>query len=153
MRLVTDVIRAIRNVRSEFKVEPQKPLEAVVATGGAEEALVEEAEAIKSLARVDPLVTLENGAPPSGQAVTLVVGDATVYLPMGDVMDLAVERRRLETELAESHDDVARLEGLLGNERFISRAPDEVVERERQRLTTAQECSARIQELLGQLAG
>jgi valyl-tRNA synthetase len=72
---------------------------------------------------------------------------------MGDVMDIAVERQRLESELAESQDEVARLEALLGNERFISRAPDEVVERERQRLATAQERSARIQDLLGQLAG
>jgi valyl-tRNA synthetase len=153
MGLVTDVIRAIRNVRAEFKVEPRKPLEAVVATGGAGEAIAEEAEAIKSLARVDPLTTLESSVPPTRQTVTLVVGDATIYLPMGDVVDLEVEWQRLEAELGESRDEVARLEELLGNDRFSSRAPEEVVERERQRMATAQERSARIQELLGQLAG
>ncbi len=153
MRLVTDVIRAVRNVRAEFKVEPRKPLEAVVATGVSGDAIAEEAEAIRSLAQVDPLATLRGGAPPTGQTVTLVVGDATVYLPMGDVVDLAVERQRLGGELTESRDEVTRLEELLGNERFSSRAPEEVVERERQRLTTAQERSERIEELLGQLGG
>ena len=154
MGLVTDVIRAIRNVRAEFKVEPRKALEAVVAaTGSAGKAIAEEAESIKSLARVDPLTALESSVPASSQTVTLVVGDATVYLPMGDVVDLEVERQRLESELGESRDEVARLEELLGNERFSSRAPEEVVERERLRLATAQERSARIQELLGQLAG
>ena len=154
MGLVTDVIRAIRNVRAEFKVEPRKALEAVVAaTGSAGKAIAEEAESIKSLARVDPLTALESSVPASSQTVTLVVGDATVYLPMGDVVDLEVERQRLASELGESRDEVARLEELLGNERFSSRAPEEVVERERLRLATAQERSARIQELLGQLAG
>ena len=153
MGLVTDVIRAIRNVRAEFNIEPRKSLEAVVSTSGSGEAIAEEGEAIRSLARVDPLAMLEDGTPPTGQTVTLVVGDATVYLPMGDVVDLAAERQRLEGELAGSRDEVARLEGLLGNERFTDRAPGEVVERERQRLATARERSGRIQELLGQLGG
>ena len=153
MGLVTDVIRAIRNVRAEFNIESRKSLEAVVSTSGSGEAIAEEGEAIRSLARVDPLAMLEDGAPPTGQTVTLVVGDATVYLPMGDVVDLAAERKRLEGELAGSRDEVGRLEGLLGNERFTDRAPGEVVERERQRLATARERSGRIQELLGQLGG
>ena len=152
--LVTGIVRAIRNVRAEFKVDPRKPLEAVVAVRS-RDTIAEEAEAIKSLARVDPLLVLEDGTPhpSSHQAVTLVVGDATVYIPMGDVVDLASERRRLEGELASSQESTQGLERRLSDQQFLSKAPEDVVEKERQRLAATQERQGRIRELLAQLGG
>ncbi len=149
---VTSVVRAIRNVRAEFKVEPRQPLEALVAVPLAS-VVAEEAEVIRSLARVEPLRILTEGdtMSPSRQTLTLVVGKATVYLPMGDAVDLASERQRLQKELASTQAATDRLAQRLEDQQFLSKAPEEVVEKERERLASAQERLARIRELLGQL--
>jgi len=152
VELVTSIVRAIRNIRAEFKVEPRRPLEALVETIQARSTVADEAEVIKALARVEPLRILGDGAqrPPSHQTVTLVVGKATVYLPMGNVVDLAAERQRLERELASSQGTLDRLQRRLADQQFLSKAPEEVVERERQHLAAAQERQARIIELMDQ---
>ena len=154
MELVTGIVRAIRNVRAEFKVEPRRPLEALIAANQSLDAVAGEAEVIKTLARVDPLRILDDDAPlpPSHQTVTLVVGNAIVYLPMGNVVDLAAERQRLERDLASSQEALQRLEHRMADQRFLSKAPDEVIEQERQRLASTQERQAKIRELLDQFA-
>ena len=152
VELVTSIVRAIRNIRAEFKVEPRRPLEVLVETIQARSTVADGAEVIKALARVEPLRILGDGAqrPPSHQTVTLVVGKATVYLPMGNVVDLAAERQRLERELASSQGTLDRLQRRLADQQFLSKAPEEVVERERQHLAAAQERQARIIELMDQ---
>ena len=154
MGRITEMVRAIRNIRAEFKMDPHQPLEAIVAARS-RDTIAEEAEAIKSLARVEPLRILEEDAPrpPSHQTVTLVVGDATVYIPMGDVVDLASERRRLEGELASSRESTQGLERRLSDQQFLSKAPEDVVEKERQRLAATQERQSMIRELLEQVGG
>ena len=152
LELVTGVVRAIRNIRAEFKVEPRSSLEAWVTTRSGD-TIAEESDAIKALARVEPLHILDGDAPrpPSDQTVTLVVGDATVYLPMGDVVDMAKERQRLEMELTSYDEVLRRLEQRLQDQQFLAKAPEDVVERERQRLASTQERQARVRELLEQL--
>ncbi|MDO8749756.1 MAG: valine--tRNA ligase [Dehalococcoidia bacterium] len=152
--LVRGIVQAIRNIRAEFKIEPRQALEAVVAAP-LTSVIAEEAEVIRSLARVEPLRILDQGAPPpsSHQTVTLVVGKATVYLPLGDAVDLASERQRLQKEMASTQVATGRLEQRLADQQFLSKAPEDVVEKERERLASAQERLARIRELLGQLGG
>ena len=152
LELVTGVVRAIRNIRAEFKVEPRSSLEVWVATRS-RDTIAEESDAIKALARVEPLHILDSDAPrpPSSQTVTLVVGDATIYLPMGDVVDMAKEHQRLETELTSYEEVLERLEQRLQDQQFLAKAPEDVVERERQRLASTQERQARVRELLEQL--
>ncbi|MSQ22463.1 MAG: valine--tRNA ligase [Dehalococcoidia bacterium] len=153
--LVRDIVQAIRNIRAEFKIEPRQPLEAIVAAPEMAAVVAGEAEAIRSLARVEPLRILEHGvpSPSSHQTVTLVVGKATIYLPLGDAVDLASERQRLQNELASTKAATGRLEQRLADQQFLSKAPEEVVEKERERLASAQERLTRIGELLGQLGG
>jgi valyl-tRNA synthetase len=83
--------------------------------------------------------------------VTLVVGSATVSLDVGDAVDLDTERRRLQGEVREADQHIRRLSDHLADEQFKSRAPEEVVERENQRLSSLKDRQARIQELLSQL--
>ena len=149
--LVSAVVRAVRNIRAEFKIEPQKRLEVLIAADSASHVVFEESEAIKALARIEPLhVMRPDQQPPANQTVSLVVGSTTVYIPMGDVVDLTAEKRRLEQELLASKDLIYRSERRLKDESFTSKAPEEVVERERQRLEAARERQARIQELVQQ---
>ena len=70
---------------------------------------------------------------PPAQAITLAYGDATCYLPLAGMVDLAEERMRLEKELANLDSQIARSEGLLGGA-FAQRAPKDVVQRERDKL-------------------
>ena len=151
--LVTEIVRAIRNIRAEFKVASRQPLEALVEAGPSRAVIAAEADTIKSLAQVEPLRVLDDGAPrpPFHQTVTVVVRKATVYLPMGDVVDLMAERQRLEVEVASSRESIEHLDGRLSDPQFLAKAPQEVVERERQRLASATERQDRIRELLDQL--
>ena len=153
MGLVTGVVRAIRNVRAEFRVEPQKALDAVLVAPEDQVALKEEVEVLRQLARLEKVkfVAARTDAPPASQAVTLVVQQATVVLPLGGVVDLAGERRRLEAELAESEPHAQRLAARLADGQFTQRAPEEVVERERGRLEEARQRQQRLEELLRDL--
>ena len=153
--LVTEIVRAIRNIRAEFQIEPQRRMDAKIDAGGLKPALAQEAEAIRQLARVGEL-EFTNGRESSltpSQTVTLVVGSVTVSLPMTGLVDLAAERKRLEAELTDSQGQSGRLSGRLSNQDFLSKAPADVVDRERERLESLQARQARLQELLQELAG
>src|SRR5688572_18499011 len=84
------------------------------------------------------------------QALHLIAGAVEIYLPLAGMVDLAGERTRIEGELKAALDQRARLEALLANDGFVSRARPDVVERERGRLVDANE---RLQKLEAQLAG
>jgi len=83
--------------------------------------------------------------------VTLVAGKATVYLPLGSAVDVAAERKRLQWELASAQNAIRGLEGRLSNQAFLDKAPEEVVDKERERLETLRERTDRIGALLAVL--
>ena len=147
MGLITEIIRAIRNARAEFRVEAQQWIEALVDTGDAAPVVEAEAPAIKLLARVEPLYLLDGSSQqiPSN-SITLVLSKVAVTLPLGDVVDLAAERRRLEQELHGGQDNLQRLRDRLQDPMFLERAPEDVVEREQQRLSDLEDRIARIQQ-------
>ena len=149
--LLIDLVRAIRNVRAELKIEPQTLLDATVATSRAAATLETETDAIRSLARVGALRFSDADA---GQdTVRLVVRDVTVALNVGGSVDLEAERERLHGEAASVGKHVSGLEGRLNNAQFLDKAPAEVVERERERLESSRARLERITELLRDLGG
>jgi valyl-tRNA synthetase len=155
VNLVTEIVRAIRNTRAEFQIEPQRRMDAKIDAGNLQPALTGEAEAIRQLARVGELEFSSNreGGLPSSETVTLLVGAVAISLPMADVVDLAAERTRLEAEFTDSQGHVTRLSGRLSNQEFLSKAPADVIDREQERLESLQVRQARLQELLKELAG
>ena len=148
--LLIEVIRAIRNVRAEFKIDPRLALDAAVAappsTAGA---LEEESAAIRSLARVGALRFGEANAAPD--TVRLVVRDATVALNVGGAVDLRAEGERLRGEAAAARARLAGLEERLANPQFVEKAPPDVVKRERARLRDGRARLERIAELLREI--
>ena len=123
-----------------------------VHAGGNAASLSAHREAMESLSRARPLTVLDTPLrerPAHG--VVLVLSGAEVVLPLEGV-DLAAERKRLESEVAEAGGEISRLEILLGRESFRSKAPEEVVEREQQRLSSQQERLERLARILGLLA-
>ena len=151
--LVTEIVRAIRNVRAEFKIPPSQPLQAVVELSASMAALEQEAPAIRSLARAEPLLFQAEGAPrpPANNTASAVLRGATVLIPLEGLVDTDRERGRLEQELQECLQNLERLSQRLSNTEFTGKAPAEVVERERGRLEGMEERRDRIQELLAQL--
>ncbi len=133
MTLVMDMVRAIRNVRAEYNVKPGHAIAAAVSAGDREAFLQGEAEVLATLARLDPaqLTIAANLAAPA-QALTLVNGGVTTYLPLSELVDLDAERLRLAKELAETENQIARSDDLLQGP-FAQRAPANVVAREQEK--------------------
>ena len=129
---LVDLIGQIRSVRAEMSVPPATQLSIVVAGAGGEtrRRLATHDAAIKRLARVE-LIELADAAPEN--AVQIVIGDALVCLPLAGVIDVDAERARLDKELAKVDGDIARIDKKLGNPQFLQKAPEEVVDAEREK--------------------
>jgi len=131
---VIDIVRAIRNIRSEKRVEPAKMIDAYVVTS---DGLAGDAH-IKALARVENLhVTSDASSVPTDGVATAVLSHAKVVIPLAGLLDVSEERARLEKEIAEAEAYAKRLQGKLSNEQFRSKAPRDVVAAEEERLAAA----------------
>ena len=149
---VIELVRGIRNIRAEFRIQPNQSLEAIVDAPDVAEVVEAEGAAIRSLARVDPLTVGADGdQAASPDNVALVLASGTVTVPLAGLVDLDRERERLESELRDLDGNRAGLSGRLADEKFVTRAPEEVVERERKRLKSLEERRARITEILSRL--
>ena len=110
----------------------------------------EEQSIIKKLSRAGNLyMSLDDSS--KKESVTIILERATVLIPIAGIIDLTKERQRLEAESTEAEEAVLRLQTHLEDTNFLSRAPEIVVERERERLTRYQERLKRIKEFLGGL--
>jgi valyl-tRNA synthetase len=149
---VIDLVTAIRSVRAEMNIPPATQLPLVLAGVGPETKARAGRwdEFIRRLARVAEISFAE--APPQGAVQLLVRGD-TVALPLKGVIDLAAEKTRLEKEMAKVSADINRIDGKLANADFIARAPEEVVEGEREKRDEAEARRQKIIEALERLKG
>jgi valyl-tRNA synthetase len=135
---VQGFVRAIRNIRAEKRVDAGRWVEAYVVGAHATTTAEQLGPAIEQLARVRPLhVVPTTDAAPTDGVVTSVLAVGQVALPMAGLFDLDAERERLARQVDEVERDLKALEGKLANEQFTSRAPADVVQRERDRLETA----------------
>jgi valyl-tRNA synthetase len=153
MALIMEMVRAIRNARAEYKVEPGRRIEAIIAAGEEYKLLTDQRDILVSLARLDAdklhiARTLETKPT---QALALVVRGVEVYLPLAGMVDLAKERQRLTAEIEEVTKGIAGSEKLLANKDFLNKAPEQVVQRERDKLTDYRQRQAKLQEQLESL--
>jgi valyl-tRNA synthetase len=155
MGLLMDVIRAVRNARSEYSVEPVRRISAHIAAGDKYDLLQKQREILTELARLDSenLRIVHALLDKPEQALALVVGGVEIYLPLVGMVDLDTERARLQKELAHVEDGISRTQKLLGNEGFVAKAPAEVVQRERDKLAGLQEQAGKLGERLAVLKG
>jgi valyl-tRNA synthetase len=132
--LLTDLVRGIRNIRAEYKVEPSHPITALV-DPGTHRAMIETYQGMFTrLCNVSQIGLLAPGAAAPNQASTVVAADVTVYLPLADLIDLDAERARLRRELDDLDQQMVRTETLLAKDGFVTKAKPEVVQRERDKL-------------------
>ena len=105
---------------------------------------------IKRLARIS---TIDFPAAVPPQSVQVVVRGEVIALPLAGIIDIAAERARLQKEMARIASDIARVDAKLANADFIARAPEEVVEGEREKREEAQGRRAKVSEALERLEG
>lgn len=147
-----EIVRAIRNVRSEYNVEPGRRIPTSISAGEHQGAIQHELPLLASLARLAAdQVTIAADLPAPDKAVTVATSGVTLYIPLAGLVDFEAERKRLQKEIDNLDKQVQRSEGLLGNEGFVAKAPPEVIERERTKLeelrTRRQQLSERLAEL------
>ena len=147
-----EVVRAIRNIRSERKVEAAKFIEAfVVANDGS--GLASGAAYIEALARVRPLRIVADAAEAPREGVaTAVLPHAVAVVPLAGLLDADEERERLGKEIEETEAYLKRLDGKLSNEQFRAKAPADVVAAEQGRRDEAQSKLEGLQRALGELS-
>ncbi|MDV6317962.1 valine--tRNA ligase [Chromohalobacter sp. HP20-39] len=147
------VIIAVRNIRAEMNIAPGKPLEALLTKGG--EADRERLEAyrlfLSKLAKLDSITWLDD-PDQAPLAATQLVGDMEVLVPMAGLIDKDVELARLAKEIDKQDKFIGGIEKKLGNESFISKAPTEVVEKERAKLADAQASRQHLSEQRDKIA-
>jgi valyl-tRNA synthetase len=147
---VIDLITAIRSVRVEMNIPAATMLPLVLAGASPQTAIRARhwAEFIQRLARIADISFAD--APPQG-AVQLVVRGDVAALSLKGVIDLDAERARLAKEMAKADADIARVDAKLNNPNFVSRAPEEVVEEEKEKREEALARKAKIAEALQRL--
>jgi len=133
MGVIMDVIRSIRNLRSELNLPPGKAARCVVITGDAATRLLLKRYTpyITQLAAAEPLDLEDPGCPKPKQASSAVVRGAEIYIPLAGLIDLDKEIARLEKDAGAASRELERVRGKLGNESFLAKAPPEVIEKER----------------------
>jgi valyl-tRNA synthetase len=149
-QVVMEVVKAIRNIRADRRVDPSRYVEAYVAADGARPDLEAARQIVESLARVRPLHLIgDAGEAPRSGVASAVLAQAQVVLPLAGLIDLDGERARLSKQLAEAEAEVKRLEGKLANAAFREKAPAAVVAREEEKLAATR---ARLEGLRQRLA-
>ena len=146
MGLLQDVIRAIRNLRTEQKVAPGKKIAAVIAAGEKKEMLETQKASLCTLAFLDPeqLTLCESVSEKPADMVSTAVSGFGIYLKLHDTIDAAQEKERLEGELKEINAQIQRLEALLSSP-FAQKAPAAVVDKERAKLAQYKETAANLE--------
>jgi valyl-tRNA synthetase len=147
---VIDLISTIRSVRAEMNVSAPLPLVMVNVGDHVWDRAQRWSEFIGRMARVSDVT--RRPIFPEG-AVQLVVRGEVAALPLAGIIDLAAERARLAKEMAKCDADIARVDAKLGNPNFLARAPEDVVEEEREKREQAQARKAKIAEALARLQG
>ncbi|WP_313591146.1 valine--tRNA ligase [Agrobacterium cavarae] len=127
-----DLVSGIRSTRAEMNVPPgaTAPLVVVAANPTTEMRLDRHSAAIRRLARADEILAADTA--PKGSA-QIVVGEATVCIPLGNLIDVSAERSRLEKAIGKSEAELERIDKKLSNEKFVANADPEVVAADRDR--------------------
>ena len=151
MNWVIELIKGVRSVRAEMNVPAgaKIPLVLTGADATAKDRLGRNKDVILTLARLTQADAAD--AIPKGSA-QFVLGEAVVALPLGDVIDFAKERARLEKDLKKTQDEIARFDAKLSNEQFVAKAPEEVLAEQREKRAEAAALAARLSDAIGRLS-
>jgi valyl-tRNA synthetase len=147
MESVMEAIRAIRNRRTEMNVPPSKKAALHILTSKPQ-VFTEGEGFLQRLAYADEVKLLDAEPANLNGMVTITTADAKLYIPMGQLVDVEKEIARITKELEGQQKFLSSLEAKLSNEKFVSRAPEAVVNAEREKAQKAKDLIAQLTESL-----
>ena len=144
---VKKFIVGIRNIRGEMDISPNKPLNALLKNVSDEDArLLDAAKAfLDKLSKLETVTVLKDGEEAPASA-TALVGEMEILIPMAGLIDKDAELARITKAMEKIDKDVSRTRGKLGNEKFVSNAPEAVIEKERAKLDEGEKALAKLKE-------
>lgn len=149
---IMDIVRAIRNARSENGVDAKLRIAATIIAGESAPMLSEQRAALAALAQLAPeqfeIKAVRKEKPE--RAIALVVGSSEIYLPLAGLLDIAAETVRLQKEIAALDEQISRLKDLLGSP-FANKAPARVVQKERDKLAAHRASQEKLEQRLAGL--
>ncbi|MBR6231203.1 MAG: valine--tRNA ligase [Lachnospiraceae bacterium] len=150
---IKEAVRGIRNVRLNMNVPPSKKANVYVVS--ADEKVRNSFEDGKvffaTLGRAEEIYIQPDKTGIDEKAVSAIISGAEIYIPLDQLVDIEKEKERLSAEKQRLEKEVARCEGMLGNEKFVSKAPEDKVRAEREKLEKYRQMMAQVEERLGQL--
>ncbi|XOF32964.1 MAG: valine--tRNA ligase [Candidatus Electrothrix sp. YB6] len=156
MQLLMDVISATRTIRSEADVHPSAKVHAsiICADAGKRDLLHDFNDSLCSMTRSESLSIMEAGTVPDDAGHILTESGVEVFVPLKDLIDVEAEMEKLARERKKIEQELKRVQGKLGNAKFLSNAPDVVIEKEKgkqaeleNRLAKNEESKARLMKL------
>ncbi|MCZ8528828.1 valine--tRNA ligase [Alteromonas sp. PRIM-21] len=144
---VKKFIVGIRNIRGEMDISPNKPLNALLKNVSDEDARrLDAAKAfLDKLSKLETVTVLKDGEEAPASA-TALVGEMEILIPMAGLIDKDAELARITKAMEKIEKDVSRTRGKLGNEKFVSNAPEAVIEKERGKLEEGEKALAKLKE-------
>ncbi len=152
MEWLKSAIQKIRTIRSEMNVPPSKPITVLLQNGSqSDKALMETHQSLlKKLAKIDTISWLNaNETPPA--SATALMSELEIHIPLAGLIDVDAEVERLNKEITKLSKEKFKSESKLGNERFVSKAPKEVIDQENERLNASNKSITLLSEKLEEL--
>ena len=153
MATIIEIIRAVRNARTEYKVPASQWVEVQIYGGELAPSIIPYQSVIETLARVKSLVVQKTrrSRAKNENALVSVLSEVEVVIPMASVIDMEGEKRLLQGEIVQIQTEIIRLETRLQDNAFLTRAPVAVVNKERDRLAVVVDKLARLEQELARL--
>ena len=148
MEFVQDIITSIRTIRGEMNIAPSKQVKAFIKSSSVADHQI---DYIKKLARVEEINVAENIQRPKA-SVSSVLKNCEIYIPLEGLIDLDVERARLQKEISRLEGSLSGIEKKLSNEKFVNNAAPEVVEKERNKKADWEKNLQKLKEILDNLS-
>lgn len=148
MDFIQNVVTAVRNIRGEMNIPPSKKINLFIKSDKVKESQI---NYIKSLGRVEEFNYSNDLQKPKASASS-VVKDAEIYIPLEGLIDISVERERLEKEINRLSGMLTGVEKKLSNDKFVNNAPADVVEKEKQKKENWQSSIEKLKSILSDLS-
>jgi len=147
IEFVQNIVTAIRNIRGEMNIPPAKQINVYLKTDKITE---EQSKYIKSLVKIEQLIIDSEIQKPKASASAVVKG-CDIFVPLEGLIDINVERQRIQKEIVRLTSSLESVKKKLSNESFVTKAPPDVIEREKNKLNDWQKALEKLQNILADL--
>ena len=148
---IKEIIVGIRNIRNTKNIHPSKKSELIIVTLKYKDEIKAVEPILEKLGFANKVTVVEKLDQPLKNAMSIILNDIEVYIPMEGLIDIEEERKRLEAEVTRLEGEVARGEKMLSNPGFVNKAPEAKVNEEKAKLANYKEMLETAKERLASL--